>query len=221
MIAKKMDHILGIFCIFAYEMIQDVMEKLIKIFEKNKGYARMQELRNQKIHSRDIAKSVSDGSIEKVKPGLYKLVDYPWDENSSFVDICNSNKKSVICLISAVMYYNLTTFNSSYVTVAVPHNTPSFKLDYPPIQVYYFPRKYYEVGIEEINTKNGLVRIYNQEKSICDLFRYRTKIGDDIVIESLKNYLKQKKRDINKLLEYAEILRVKEKILPFVKAIVG
>jgi hypothetical protein len=47
------------------------------------------------------------------------------------------------------------------------------------------------------------------------------KIGDDIVIESLRNYLKQKKRDINKLFEYAEILKVKEKILPYVKAIIG
>ena len=61
----------------------------------------------------------------------------------------------------------------------------------------------------------------NPKKTICDLFRYQTKIGDDIVIESLKNYLKLKKRDINKLFEYAETLSVKEKILPYVKAIVG
>ncbi len=181
----------------------------------------MQELRNQKIHPRDVAQAVSDKIIEKVKPGLYKLVDYPWDEHSSFVDVCSSHKKAVICLTSAVTYYDLTTFNPSYITVAVPHNTPNFKLDYPPIQVYYFPHKYYETGIDEIDTKSGLIRIYDQEKSICDLFRYKNKIGDDIVIESLKNYLKQKKRDINKLLEYAETLRIKEKIFPYIKAIVG
>lgn len=197
------------------------MKKLTKIFEKHKGYARMQELRNLKIHPRDIAQAVSDGIIEKVRPGLYKLVNYPWDEHNSFVDVCNSHKKAVICLTSAVAYYELTTFNPSYITVAVPHNTPSFKLDYPPIQVYYFPHKYYETGIDEIDTKSGLIRIYNQEKSLCDLFRYQNKIGDDIVIESLKNYLKKKKRDINKLLEHAETLSIKGKIFPYVKAIVG
>ena len=168
------------------------MEKLTKIFEKHKGYARMQELRNQQIHPRNVAKAVSEGIIEKVKPGLYKPVNYPWDEHSSFADVCNSHKKAVICLTSAVAYYELTTFNPSYITVAVPHNTPAFKLDYPPIQVYYFPHKYYETGIDEFDTKSGFIRIYNQEKSLCDLFRYRNKIGDDIVIESLKNYLKQK-----------------------------
>ena len=197
------------------------MESLSKIFKKHNGYARMQELRNQKIHSRVIVKAIEEGIIEKVKPGLYKLVDYPWDEHGSFADVCNSHNKAVICLTSAASYYDLTTFNPSYLTVAVPHNTPSFKLEYPPIQVYYFPHKYYETGINEIDTKSGFIKIYNREKTICDLFRYQTKIGDDIVIETLKNYLKLKKRDINKLFEYAETLRVREKILPYVKAIVG
>jgi predicted transcriptional regulator of viral defense system len=197
------------------------MDKLQKIFDEQKGFARMQQLRNNGIQTRVIARAVEDGVIEKIKPGLYKLVNYQWDEHESFADVCNSNNKAIICLTSAASYYELTTFNPSYITVAVPHNTPGFKLDYPPIQVYYFPHKYYETGIDEKETKSGLIRIYNQEKTICDLFRYQNKIGDDIIIESLKNYLKQKRRDINKLIKYAESLGIKEKILPYVKAIVG
>ena len=198
------------------------MEKLIKIFEKNKGYARMQELRNLKIHPRDIAHSLSIGIIEKIKPGLYKLVDYPWDEHSSFADVCNSSKKAVICLTSAADFHGLTTFNPSYITVAVPHNTPNFKLDYPPTQVYYFPDKYFNNGIETIDTKSGLIRIYNKEKTIGDLFRYANKIGEDIAVESLKEYLKNSKtRSIPKLLEFAEICGVKKKIEPMVKAILS
>jgi predicted transcriptional regulator of viral defense system len=182
----------------------------------------MQELRNQQIHPRNVAKAVSEGIIEKVKPGLYKLVNYPWDEHSSFADVCNSHKKAVICLTSAADYYELTTFNPSYITVAVPHNTPGFKLDYPPIQVYYFPHKYYEMGIEEIETDSGLIRIYNKEKTIGDLFRYMNKIGEDIAVETLKEYLKKRKeRNIPKLLEYAEICGVKKKIEPMAKAILS
>lgn len=197
------------------------MDRLLKIFKAHKGYAKMQDLRNNSVQTRTIAKAVEEGVIEKIKPGLYKLVNYQWDEHGSFADVCKANKNAVICLTSAAAYLDLTTFNPSYITVAVPHNTPGFKLDYPPVQVYYFPDKYYNNGIEELSTKSGLIKIYNSEKTICDLFRYRNKIGDDIVIESLKNYLKIRKRDINKLFEYAETLSVKEKIHPFVKAIVG
>jgi predicted transcriptional regulator of viral defense system len=197
------------------------MDKLKEIFNEHKGFARMQQLRSNGIQTRTIARAVESRLIEKIKPGLYKLVDYPWDEHESFADVCNSNNKAIICLTSAASYYELTTFNPSYITVTVPHNSPGFKLDYPPIQVYYFPHKYYETGIDDKETKSGLIRIYNQEKTICDLFRYQNKIGDDIVIESLKNYLKLKGRDINKLINYAESLNVKDKILPYVKAIVG
>ncbi len=198
------------------------MKEIIKIFEKHKGYARMKELRSLKIHPRQISKAVSEGIVEKIKPGLYKLVDYPWDEHGSFADVCNSNKKAVICLTSAADYFELTTFNPSYITVAVPHNTPNFKLEYPPIQVYYFPDKYYESGIEIIDTKSGTIKIYNKEKTIGDLFRYINKIGEDIAVETLKAYLKNRKeRNISKLLEYSEICGVKKKIEPMVKAILS
>ena len=51
------------------------MEKLIKIFEKNKGFARMKDMREAGIQTRDIAAAVDKGKIEKLKPGLYTLVE--------------------------------------------------------------------------------------------------------------------------------------------------
>jgi predicted transcriptional regulator of viral defense system len=198
------------------------MERLLKIFNGHGGYATMQELRKNGVQTRTIADAVSKNIIEKVKPGLYKLIDYPWDEHGSFADVCNSNMNAVICLTSAAEYYELTTFNPSYVAVAVPHNTPSFKLDYPPIKVYYFANSYYSPGIESLNTKSGVIRIYNKEKTIGDLFRYINKIGEDIAVESLKTYLQSKKqRNIPKLLEFSEICGVKKKIEPMIKAILS
>jgi len=198
------------------------MDTLLKIFNAHKGFARMKDLRKDGVQTRTIARAVQEELVEKIKPGLYKLVDYPWDEHSSFADVCNSHKKAVICLTSAADYYGLTTFNPSYITVVVPHNTPNFKLDYPPIQVYYFPQKYYETGIDIIDTKSGLIRIYSKEKTIGDLFRYINKIGEDVAVESLKEYLKnRKKMSIPKLLEFADICGVRKKIEPMVKAILS
>jgi len=195
---------------------------MIKIFKENKGYARMIELKKAGIHTRTIAKAIEEGTIEKVKPGVYKLVDYQWDEHSSFVDICKANRKAVICLLSAASYYELTTFNPSEIYVAVPNNTDKFILEYPPIKVYYFADSYYQPGIVTLETKSGTIKIYNKEKTIGDLFRYINKIGEDIAVESLKEYLKNRKeRNIPKLLEYAEICGVKKKVEPMVKAILS
>jgi predicted transcriptional regulator of viral defense system len=195
------------------------MKKIIEILKKNNGYSRMKELREAGIQTRDIAQAVKEKVIKKIKPGLYKLVDYPWDEHGSFVDICNSNKKAVICLLSAASYYELTTFNPSEIYVAVPNNTDKFVLEYPPVRVFYFADSYYETGIETLQTKSGLVRIYNKEKTIGDLFRYMTKLGEDVAVESLKEYLKNRRgMNIPKLLEYSEICGVRKKMEPMIKA---
>ncbi len=182
----------------------------------------MQNLRIAGIQTRDIAKAMEEEIIEKIKPGLYKLIDYPWDEHSSFADVCNANPKAVICLLSAADYHQLTTFNPSEIYVAVPNNTDKFIMNYPPIKVYYFIENYFQLGIQTIETNSGEIRIYNKEKTISDLFRYINKIGEDIAIESLKEYLKNNKtRNIPLLLHYSEICKVKNKIEPMIKAILS
>jgi predicted transcriptional regulator of viral defense system len=197
------------------------MHAILKIMTKNKGYARLEEFKKERVHSRIIAKAISDGIINKVKPGLYKLVDYPWDEHSSFVDICLANNLAVLCLVSASEYYGLTTYTPPIVSIALPHNSINFKINYPPVKVYYFSETQYKTGLDEIKTNSGTIKVYNQEKTVVDLFRYKNKIGEDIFIESLKNYLNNSNRDINKLIEYSTILKVSKKILPYIKAITG
>jgi predicted transcriptional regulator of viral defense system len=192
---------------------------MIELFIKNNGYATMAYLKQNKIHSSEIKSSLDDGIIEKVKSGLYKLVDFPWDENSSYLDICKANSKAVICLVSAAEYYGLTVLNPSKVTVAIPRLSKFNKLLFPPVKIYYFNENFYNLGIQEVSTSGGEFLIYSIEKTIVDLFRYQTKIGDDIVIEVLKNYLGKQERDINLLLKYAQKCGTVKKITPYLTAL--
>ncbi len=194
------------------------MQDIIEIFEKNKGFARMGELKAKGIHTRRIAQAVKEGIIERIKPGLYKLVDYPWDEHESFADVCNANKNAVICLLSAASYYELTTFDPSEIYVAVPHNTDKFVIKYPPINVYYFIGKYYKPGIEIMDTPSGKIKIYNREKILVDLFRYMKKLGEDVALESLKTYMGSRDKNLAKLHEYSVVCAVKDKMEPFIKS---
>ena len=74
--------------------------------------------------------------------------------------------------------------------------------------------------VDQIKTKYGNIKIYSREKTVCDMFRYRNKLGDDIAIEGLKSYLEYKHADLNKLKEYAEICQVKLVMTPYIKAMV-
>ncbi|HET53989.1 MAG TPA: Abortive infection protein AbiEi [Ignavibacteria bacterium] len=193
------------------------MEKLIKIFKKKKGFARMKELREAGIQTREIAEAIETKIIEKIKPGLYKLKDYPFDENESLVSVCKAKSSAVICLLSAAAFYELTTYNPKEIFVAVPHNTDKFRLAYPPLNVYYFIDKYYQHGIIVQDTKSGEIKIYNKEKTIIDLFRYKDKLGEDVFLESLKNYLRSKERKITKLSDMAGKFDLYKKMEPYIK----
>jgi hypothetical protein len=53
------------------------------------------------------------------------------------------------------------------------------------------------------------------------MFRYRNKLGEDLALEGLRNYLNRKDADIAKLREYASICRVETIIMPYLKALVS
>jgi predicted transcriptional regulator of viral defense system len=123
----------------------------------------------------------------------------------------------VICLFSAASFYELTTYDPAEHYVAVPHNTDKFYLAYPPIKVFYFSDKFYKTGLKEIETKSGRIKIYDIEKTIIDLFRYKSKLGEDVALESLKNYIKNKKNKINPMIKMAIELGVYKRMEPFIK----
>jgi len=183
----------------------------------------MNELRAASFQTRDIAKLVEEGKIEKVKSGLYKLpqIDMSTDINASLVEVSHAVPKGVIALASALAHYSLTTFVPSEIYVAIPLSDKPPKIEFPPIRFFYYPKQFYGAGIEEIKTSAGTVRMYNKEKTICDMFRYRNKIGENLALEALRNYLRRKDSNIKKLNEFAIVCRVKTVMLPYIKAMVS
>jgi predicted transcriptional regulator of viral defense system len=209
------------------------MEKIVTYFKKHGGYALMKELKASSFQTRDIARLLKEGAIVKVKPGLYRLANIgemvlplPKIKGSGnmisqgIIDVCKAIPDGVICLVSALAFHDLTTFNPSEIYVAIPNAAKVPKIDFPPLRVFYFRERFYKPGIEHITAPNCTIKIYNKEKTICDVFRYRNKYGEDLALEALKNYLSRKKANVNKLRKYAGICQVKTVMMPYLKALV-
>lgn len=197
------------------------MEEIISYIAKNGGFATMKEMKDANIHTRDIANLVRENVIEKIKPGVYRLADYKFfkDINLSLITVCRAEPKAVICLISALDYYEMTDFNPSEIYYAIPHSKKSKSIITPPVKAFYFRERFYKPGIEVIKTKYGEIRIYNKEKTVCDMFRYRNKLGEEFAMQALKNYLEQKRKSIATLIKFAEICQVKTVMMPIIKSL--
>lgn len=194
------------------------MNHVIDIFHDHYGYARLKDLKVNRIHTDTIKKLLDDNIIEKVKPGLYKLVDMPVTAEQGMIDIHMAMPQAVVCLHSALAWYDLTTTTPSEIMIALPRGSKPVKLAYPPVNVYYFSSENYQAGIQHIETGAGAYAIYNAEKSIVDSFRYRNKLGEDVALESLKNYLARPDYQINTLLDFARKGRMYNILKPYIEA---
>jgi predicted transcriptional regulator of viral defense system len=182
------------------------MQKIIQLFQKHNGYLRSKELSKNGHTFKLLKELVEEGKVEKIKPGLYRHLDYV--TNDELFEVSKMYPKAVICLFSAWYYYELTTHIPTEYHLAIPNKMKLKPSEYPPVQFYYWDIHYFEI---EIVQDNG-INIYSLEKSVCDAVRFKNKIGADIFSEVVKNYVKRKDKNISKLIQVAKQLKVEKQV---------
>lgn len=167
----------------------------------------VQELREKGFSQYRVGKLVREGKLIKLNKNFYENAAY-CGEDSEFYYIGAYVPKGVICLFSAAVYYNLTTFIPDAIDVAIPRKTKISTIpDWPQINIHYYTDARYKLGITNIQEENNEFRIYNEEKTVIDIVFYRERIGIEETKEILINYLQKKDRNLNKLLQYADMMK--------------
>jgi predicted transcriptional regulator of viral defense system len=113
----------------------------------------------------------------------------------------------------------MTTQIPHHVFVAMPRSSRQPHLDYPPLSVHRFSDVAYREGIEEHPIDGVAVRIYSPEKTLADCFKFRNKLGMDVVREALKLYRMRKPVKPDELIRYAQICRIENVMRPYLEAI--
>ena len=189
-----------------------------KLFLSHGGILRTQEALDLGIHRRTLYAMRDSGLLERLDRGLYRLADLPPLTDPDIVTVARKIPDGVICLISALHFYDMTTQIPHAVSIAVRRGKEPPRLGYPPTKIYPFSGEAFTEGIEEHVIDETTVRVYSAEKTIADCFKYRNKLGMDIIREALQFYREQQKPDRRKLLQYARICRVEKAMRPYLEA---
>jgi predicted transcriptional regulator of viral defense system len=104
------------------------------------------------------------------------------------------------------------------VSVAVSRNSRLPSLDFPPVRGHKFAETVFNAGVEVHQIDGGSVRIYSPEKTLADCFKFRNKLGMDVVLEALKLYKSRKKFNLDTVLQYAKICRVDKVMMSYLEA---
>jgi len=190
-----------------------------EIFRKHGGQLRMSEAVARGI-TRYMLYSLRDrGVIEPVTRGVYRLMEMPPISNPDLVTVSLRFPNAVICLISALAYHGITTQIPHEVSVAVSRDARLPSLDSPPVHAHKFSDAAFKAGVEKHRIDGAMVRIYSAEKTLADCFKYRNKIGMDVVLEALREARRTKKSSADELWRYAKINRVANVMRPYLEAV--
>lgn len=192
--------------------MNDKFATAIEIFKKNNGVLRRSEAIRQGIPEYLIYAMLTEGVLVKVDRGIYRLAELEPLGNPDFVQVSLLAPKAVICLVSALYFHRLTSQMPYEVFISLPRNVAKPRMDYPPLVVVWQSEKPFKTGIETHILDGVAVKIYNREKTITDCFKFRTKVGIEVAIEALKDYMRQPQPKIGRLIEYARINRVENLI---------
>lgn len=189
-----------------------------EIFRSCGGRMRMSEAIKHGISRYSLYALKDKGVIEQISRGVYRLVELPPLSNPDLATVGLRFPNAVVCLVSALAYHELTTQIPHSISVAVPRLSRQPFLDYPPLSVHRFSSQAFGTGIEEHLIDGVSIRIYNPEKTLADCFKFRNKIGMDVVLEALKLYKARKQFDLGALLKYAKACRVEKVMQPYLEA---
>ena len=181
------------------------------IIEKG-GIAKTSDFVAAGIPAVDIVNLCNTGYLERIRHGYYQLAD--GNTSSEEQLIATLIPKAIICVESALFHYGYSDFAPRKWSIAVPRSMSRTKLDIDALelQTYYVQSEIYELGKTTADFNGVMLPVYDRERTICDCFKYRSRLDHEIFSKALNAYAKDEKKNLQNLSIYAKKLRVYKKV---------
>ena len=195
-------------------------QELMSFFQSHSGVARFSAILKAGFHPDSLSALEKEGKVEKIARGLYRITNYTPGSHPDLVIASLRAPKGVICLLSALSFYEVTNEIPKYVDLAIPQGTHANRIKYPPVKFYRFASKAWKTGIEKHEVESHQIRVYSLAKTIADCFKFRNRIGMDIARDALRVAITEKGIKPKEIMEYAKICRVDSIIKPILEAMI-
>lgn len=178
-------------------------EMIKEIVKNNNGILTLKMLEKNNIHRQYLKQLVDNGELVKVSRGLYVTPDKDVNE---FYIMGEQYKTGIFSHNTALYFYNLTDRTPFVLDMTFPNNIrPNNEMLCP----HYINKERLDLGLTTMKLEDGTsIRIYNMERTICDIIRDRNKIDLQIFNTALKEYMKRPDKNLNLLYEYAKEFKI-------------
>ena len=191
-------------------------EKLInvarKTFSKHDNIMTTAQLDSSRIYYADIQKLLNEGFIEKIKRGYYLWVETDGQQEVKVINRLFPD--AVLCMETALFYYQYSDRNPAEWNITIDKNVSRSRtnIDYPFVKAFRVEPDLVSLGETKGSINFVDVRIYDRDRTICDVLRNMNKMDKEIFNKAIQGYVKDPKKNIPNLMEYAKVLRMQKRV---------
>ena len=195
------------------------LEQAVLALAERRPLLRARDLAEQSLPTVVLSRLVAAGKLERVARGVYSLPGRVLSEHRSLAEAALRVPRGVVCLLSALRVHGIGTQAPFEVWMAIPHHSPTPRLDQPALRAVRMSGAALNEGIEPVEIDGVQVPVFNAAKTVADCFKYRNKIGLDVALEALRDGWSQRKLTMDALWRYATVDRVVNVMRPYLESV--
>lgn len=184
-----------------------------------KGPLRPRDLEEQRIPRAYLKRLLDRGLLEQFDRGLYRLPNAVVTELHSLAEVAKRMPHAVVCLLTALQVHQLTTEVPPAVWMLIDRHARSPRISSPKVEVVRASGRALTHGTETRTIEGVSVTLTTPAKTVTDCFRYRSRVGLDVAIAGLRDYLRKHLGGVEALVEAAKADRVYPLIRPYLEAL--
>ena len=192
-------------------------EKIKEILESSKdGMITSEQVSTAGLHRNILQSLVEDGTLYRYGRGLYVKSD-AWEDDFYFLQ--RKYERGIFSCDTALYLLGFSDRTPQKYIVTFPKGYNSQSLKKENIIAKRVMPEFYYFGVIEINSPCGNpIRVYDLERTLCDILRGS---GSDIqiIVPAMKKYAASKEKNIYKLMQYAEKLHVTSKVQRYMEVL--
>lgn len=187
-------------------------KKIEDLLEEFNGFIPLKIAKERGIHRDVLERLVRERKLEKEAPGYYirygKFVD-------EFFILSQKYTTGIFSHETALYLYDYTDETPEISHMTFPkgyHHNQKFKGF--AIRPHFSPKEKYFIGSSTTLTINqNTVRVYDRERTLCDMWNPRYHPDTFTKIEALKRYVKDPEKNLSNLSDYIQVLGYGKELL--------
>ena len=196
----------------------DNFEKILNLIKDNRGIISTADVVKIGIDKKYLSLMTQRGLIERTTRGVYVLPDVIEDEFYAMGVRC---RKGIFSHDTALFLHDLSDRTPLTFSITLPKGYNPSSLKGLSLEFFYVKAAWHELGkITALSPHGKEISTYDMERTICDVVRSKNRIEIQIFTDALKRYARRKDKDLSKLMKYAQLFKIDQKMREYMEVLI-